>query len=436
MTENVVIALGCLGAMFILIYVGMHVAVVLGGVSLIGVWLIRGDFVIASNLLAQAASDAIASHVFGIVPLFVLMGFLVAVADVGRDAFEVAHQLFRRVRGGLGIATVAANAVFAAITGISIASAAVFTRVAVPEMLRFNYTPRFAVGVVAGSSVLGMLIPPSLLMIVYGFLSNESIGAMFIAGILPGLLLALCYAAGILAMARFWPNFVGGRFDETTPLMGVGTMFVKLVPSVALILLCLGGIYAGFFTPTEGGAVGAAGALAVALLRRRLSRPGLWKVLLETGHVTVSVSFLIICANIFSRMLAMSGTPQFMIQTINEAGLGAYGFLLIYILVIIALGTIIDSISIMLICLPLVLPIAEGFGMSLIWFGILTIVAVEIGLLTPPFGLSVYVVKSTLNDPRVSLGEIFKGSAPFVGMMLLVLTLLVVFPQISLFLLR
>lgn len=437
MTENVIIALGCLASMFILIYAGMHVAVVLGGVSLIGVWLIRGDFVIASNLLAQAASDAIASHVFGIVPLFVLMGFLVAIADVGRDAFEVANQVFRRIRGGLGIATVAANAVFAAITGISIASAAVFTRVAVPEMLRFHYTPRFAVGVVAGSSVLGMLLPPSLLMIVYGFLSSESIGAMFIAGIIPGTLLAVTYALGILLMARFTPGFVGGRFDEpAAPLMSVGTMISKLAPSIVLIFLCLGGIYAGFFTPTEGGAVGAAGALAIALLRRKLSWSSLWKVLLETGHVTVSVSFLIICANIFSRMLAMSGTPQFLIQSINEAGFGQYAFLAIYMLTVIALGTIIDSISIMLICLPLVLPIAEGFGMDLIWFGIITIVAVEIGLLTPPFGLSVYVVKSTLNDPRVSLGEIFKGSAPFVMMMLFVLVLLIAFPQLTLFLVK
>jgi tripartite ATP-independent transporter DctM subunit len=437
MTENVIIALGCLAAMFILIYAGMHVAIVLGGVSLVGVWLIRGDFIIASNLLAQAASDAIASHVFGIVPLFVLMGFLVAIADVGRDAFEVANQVFRRIRGGLGIATVAANAVFAAITGISIASAAVFTRVAVPEMLRFNYTPRFAVGVVAGSSVLGMLIPPSLLMIVYGFLSSESIGAMFIAGIIPGILLALTFSVGILLMAYLTPRFVGGRFDEPdAPLMSVGTMFMKLLPSLALILLCLGGIYAGFFTPTEGGAVGAAGALVIALGRRKLSWSGLWKVLLETGHVTVSVSFLIICANIFSRMLAMSGTPQFLIQSINDAGLGQYAFLFVYMLFVIALGTIIDSISIMLICLPLVLPIAGGFGMDLIWFGIITIVAVEIGLLTPPFGLSVYVVKSTLNNPRISLGEIFKGTAPFVGMMVFVLVLLIAFPKLTLILVR
>ena len=187
--------------MLVLIWAGMHVAVVLGIVSFVGVWLIRGDVSVAANLLATASQDAIASHIFGVVPLFVLTGFLVAIADVGKDAFEVANQLLRRLRGGLGIATVASNAVFAAITGISIASAAVFTRVAVPEMLRFGYNPRFAVGVVAGSSVLGMLIPPSLLMILYGFLSEQSVGELFIAGIIPGLLLALGFSLAILVMA-------------------------------------------------------------------------------------------------------------------------------------------------------------------------------------------------------------------------------------------
>lgn len=437
MTENVLIALSALAGMFVFIYLGMHIAVTLGLLSLIGVWFIRGDFEIAGNLLAQAASDAIASHVFGVVPLFVLMGFLVAIADVGKDAFEVAHQVFRRIRGGLGIATVAANAVFAAITGISIASAAVFTKIAVPEMLRFGYAPKFAVGVVAGSSVLGMLIPPSLLMIIYGFVSGESIGTMFIAGILPGLLLALAFSLGILAMAHFTPSFVGGAgAKDDTPIMPAGLMLLKLAPSAGLIALCLGGIYAGLFTATEGGAVGAAGAFLVALARRKLGWKRLWQVLLETGHVTVSISFLIICANIFTRMLAMSGTPQYIIKTMAEAGVGEYSFLAIYLLIVIALGTIIDSTSILLIVLPLVLPIAEGFNMNLVWFGIVTIVAVEIGLLTPPFGLSVYVVKSTLNDPRVPLGAIFRGTIPFVVIMLVVLALLVAFPQISLALLR
>ena len=426
--------------MLLLIWAGMHVAVVLGVVSFVGVWLIRDDPFVAANLLAQASQDAIASHIFGVVPLFVLTGFLVAIADVGKDAFEVANQLLRRLRGGLGIATVASNAVFAAITGISIASAAVFTRVAVPEMLRFGYNPRFAVGVVAGSSVLGMLIPPSLLMILYGFLANQSVGDLFTAGIVPGLVLALAYSVGIVLMATFWPRSVYdsverkpiGRESLLSPL----TLLAKLAPSVILIVAVLGGLYAGFFTATEAGAVGAALALAIALLRRKLNWKTLWGVLTETGHVTVSVSFLIICATIYTRMLAMSGMPQFLVEQMTQMGLGPTAFLMIYVALIILLGMIIDSSSILLIVLPLMLPLAEQFGMNLIWFGVVTVVAVEIGLLTPPFGLSVYVIKSTLQDESISLGDIFRGTAPFTLMMLGVLLLLIFFPAISLVLLR
>ena len=439
--SSVAIALGSLLLMLLLIYAGLHVAITLGVLSFIGVWLIRDDVTVAANLLAQAVSDSVASHVFGVVPLFVLTGFLVAHADVGKDAFEVAHQAFRRIRGGLGVATVAANAVFAAITGISIASAAVFTRVAVPQMLRFGYQPRFAVGVVTGSSVLGMLIPPSLLMILYGFLSNQSVGDLFTAGILPGLLLSLAYALLILLMAHLRPQSVYLRpptgQEDDQPLMPLGEMLRKMLPVGLLIGSVLGGIYAGLFTATEAGAVGAAMALAVALLRRKLSWRGFWGVLTETGHVTVAVSFLIICANIYTRMLAMSGTPQALVAWMAAAGFGVAVFLLIYILLILLLGTVIDSSSILLIVLPLMLPVAEQFGLNLIWFGVITVVAVEIGLLTPPFGLSVYVVKSTLgNTVPLSLSDIFRGTAPFTLTMLGVLLLLVAFPSLSLALLR
>jgi tripartite ATP-independent transporter DctM subunit len=427
-------------AMLALIWAGMHVAVVLGLVSFVGVWLIKGDVSVAANLLAGSASDAIASHIFGVVPLFVLTGFLVAMADIGKDAFEVANQIFRRLRGGLGVATVAANAVFAAITGISIASAAVFTRVAVPQMLRFGYRSGFATGVVAGSSVLGMLIPPSLLMILYGFLSNQSVGDMFTAGIVPGLILAVAYAVGIVLMAYWRPDMVfeGGvpRVIATADLMPLPVLCFKLLPSATMIVLVLGGLYAGLFTATEAGAVGAALALLIALAKRKVNSAGLWSVLTETGHVTVAVSFLIICASIYTRMLAMSGMPQFLVETMAHAGLGRAGFLAVYVAVIIALGTIIDSSSIMLIVLPLMLPIAEQFGMNLVWFGVVTVVAVEIGLLTPPFGLSVFVIKSTLNDPRISLGDIFRGTLPFTVIMFLVLLLLLAFPQLSLVLLK
>ena len=427
-------------AMLGLIWAGMHVAVVLAVVSFVGVWLIRGDPSVAANLLAQASQDAIASHIFGVVPLFVLTGFLVAIADVGKDAFEVANQVLRRLRGGLGIATVASNAVFAAITGISIASAAVFTRVAVPEMLRFGYHPRFAVGVVAGSSVLGMLIPPSLLMILYGFLANQSVGDLFTAGIVPGLVLALAYSIGIVLMATLWPRTVYESGEplpvQDEALMPLTLLAGKLLPSVLLIASVLGGLYAGFFTATEAGATGAAVALAIAFARRKLNFKSLWSVLVETGHVTVAVSFLIICATIYTRMLAMSGMPQFLVEWMTQLGLGPTGFLIIYVVFCILLGTIIDSSSILLIMLPLMLPIAEQLGLNLIWFGVVTVVAVEIGLLTPPFGLSVFVIKSTLQDQRITLGDIFRGTAPFTVMMVAVLLLLILVPQLSLMLLK
>jgi len=433
------VAVLSLGLMLLLIWGGLHVAVVLGLVSFVGIWIIRGDVGVAANLLAQASSDAIASHIFGVVPLFVLTGFLVAKADIGKDAFEVANQLFRRLRGGLGVATVASNAVFAAITGISIASAAVFTRVAVPQMVRFGYQPKFAVGVVAGSSVLGMLIPPSLLMILYGFLANQSVGDLFTAGIVPGLLLAGAFTVGIVLAAWLRPAMVyaGGEMPVPDgPDMGVGTMLLKLVPIVLMIGGVLGGLYGGLFTATEAGAVGAALALLIAVLRRKLTARTFWEVLTETGHVTVAVSFLIICASIYTRMLAMSGMPQFLMELIGQAGFGPFAFLLVYVAIVILLGTVIDSSSILLIVLPLMLPIAEQFGMNLIWFGVVTVVAVEIGLLTPPFGLSAYVVKSALNDPRISLGDIFRGTTPFTLIMVGVLLLLMAFPQLSLVLLR
>jgi C4-dicarboxylate transporter DctM subunit len=424
-----------LAGMMLLVWMGLHVAVALGLTSFVGVWLLKDDLGVATSMLAQGASDSIASHIFGVVPLFVLMGFLVSIADIGKDAFEVANQGLRRLRGGLGIATVAANAVFAAITGISIASAAVFTRVAVPEMLRYGYTPAFATGVVAGSSVLGMLIPPSLLMILYGFLAEVSVGSMFMAGVVPGLLLAVTYSVGIMLMARFWPSYVGGRAEGDAvgvTLMGGREMTAKLLPILLLIAVVLGGIYAGFFTATDAGAVGAAGALAIALWKRKLDGKKFWQVLVETGHVTVSVSFLIIGASLYTRMLALSGVPQFMVGEISAAGFGPFAFLAIYILLIVILGCFIDSSSILLIVLPLMLPIASGFDMNLIWFGIVTIVAVEIGLLTPPFGLSVFVIKSTLSDSAITLRTIFMGAMPFALIMLLTLILLVIFPQLTL----
>jgi len=422
-----------LAMMVVLIIAGLHVAISLLLLSFVGVWLMRDNIDVALALMAQATSDSIASHEFGVVPLFVLMGLLVATADLGKDIFEVANSMLRRIRGGLGVATVMANAVFAAITGISIASAAVFTKVAVPEMLRFGFTPRFATGVVAGSSVLGMLIPPSLLMILYAFLSEQSVGAMFLAGVMPGILLAIAFSIAIVAMAWLFPGYVGGTAAVNVPGMALSEAAFKVAPVVLLIFVVLGGIYGGIFTATDAGAVGALGALALALAKRRLTPSIFWKVLVETGRITVSVLFLIIAANLYSRMLTLSGLPQFIVEWMAGLGLGVAGFLTVFIAIVLFLGCIIDSASIMLIVLPLMLPVAKALGIDLVWLGVITVVAVEIGLLTPPFGISVYVVKSTLNDARITLWDIFAGTQPFTLIMFVVLLLIIAFPGIALF---
>ncbi len=433
--SGVGIAFLSIAAMLVLIYSGMHVAIALILLSFVGVWVLRGNFDIASNMLVLAFKDSINDYLFGVVPLFVLMGLLVAVAGIGRDTFEVAAQVFRRIVGGLGIATVAANAVFAAITGISIASAAVFTKVAVPEMIRYGYTPRFAVGVVAGSSVLGMLIPPSLLFILYGVLTEQSVGSLFIAGVLPGILLSLVYCAGIFAMGRWWPSFIGGPREQnwdTSQDMGLAEMTNKLAPIVILVALVLGGIYGGYFTPTEAGAAGALGALLISLAKRRLTWASFWQVLVQTGHTTSSICFLIIGASLYSRMLAMSGMPGWLGNWVVESGMGVTGILIALLFVVILLGTILDSASIMLLTLPIALPILASTGVDLIWLGVLVILAVEIGLLTPPFGIAVFVVKATLGPTSpVTLGDIFAGAAPFAAMMFLVLVIVFLFPWLA-----
>lgn len=427
---NLDIGLISLVAMVVLIYGGLYVPIALAVTSFVGVWAMRDSAVLASRLLAQATTESISSYIFGVVPLFVLMGLVVSEGDIGRDAFDVANRLVGKLKGGLGLATVAANAVFAAVTGISIASAAVFTRVAVPEMRRKGYRARFAVGVVAGSSVLGMLIPPSLLLILYAVLAEVSVGHMFIAGILPGLLLAAAFAAGIVAMAHRAPGFVGvaqpGGGDD-----GAVALIAKIVPIAVLIALVLGGIYGGLFTPTEAAAVGSLGAIVLAGVKRRLPWRTLWKVTIETGHITASVCFLIVAATMYSRMLSMSGLPGLLTGWIIEADLGLYGLIALYVLLIVVLGTILDSSSILLIVLPLMIPVATELGIDLIWFGIVTVIAVEIGLLTPPLGLSVYVIKGTLNDRTVSLNDVFAGALPFVGIMLVVLTLVIAVPGLA-----
>ncbi len=423
-------AISILG-MLVLIFMGIHIGVALIVLGFVGIWMILGNPNIAINAVKLASNEFLRNFFFGVVPLFVLMGLLINESDIGKDTFDVARWLLRPIKGGLGVATVFANALFAAITGSSIASAAVFTKVAAPHMMRHGYTPKFAVGTVAGSSVLGMLIPPSLLLIVYSFIAEQSVGLLFLAAVIPGLILALVMAVSVIGMAHFWPGFVGTPSGDDLTEENVGTAFMKLLPIIVLVGVVLGGIYGGLFTPVEAGAIGAAGAFIIALVKRRLTWKKLWTVLIETGHTTVSVLFLILAANIYGRMLALSGFPQQLGEMISFANLGFVGFMVLYVVLIIVFGMFLDSISMMLILLPLVLPIVQSFGGDLIWFGIITVITVEMGLLTPPLGISVYVVRSTISGDGITLNQIFAGAFPYVIMMLAVTAILIAFPSLS-----
>lgn len=422
-------------AIVILIYLGVYIPVALGLVSFVTIWLISGKAILAFNFLKVAVGDGVTEYEFATIPLFTVMGLLVSRAGMGTDIYSVMNQGFRRLRGGIGMATVGANAVFAAVTGSSIASASVFTRIAVPEMLRFNYNPRFAVGVVAGSSVLGMIIPPSAMLIIYSFVAEQSVGDMFIAGIVPGLFLAGAYILTIMLMARFWPTFIGENAgkgaEEYDAGMGWGEIADKTVPIVTLIAVVLGGIYTGWLTPVEAGATGALLALLIAVLRRKISWRDLWETAIETGHITASILFLITMASLYSRMLGFAGLPNELNALIEQYQFGFVGIMIIYVLLMLFLGTLLDTASIILIVVPLFITLIENMGLSLVWFGIITVIGAEIGLLTPPLGISCFVIKATLNDPRISLKDVFMGALPFAFVMLLVLVVLIRYPSLS-----
>jgi C4-dicarboxylate transporter DctM subunit len=419
-------------AIVTLIYLGLYIPVALGLVSFITIWLFSGKLVLAFNFLKIAVGDGVTEYEFATIPLFTLMGLLLSNAGLGTDIYAVMNRAFHRVSGGIGMATVGANAVFAAVTGSSIASASVFTRISVPEMLRFNYNPRFAVGVVAGSSVLGMIIPPSAMLIIYAFVAEQSVGHMFIAGIIPGLLLTFAYILAILLMGKFWPSFIGEEAlqSEDKPL-SYFEILDKTVPITVLIIIVLGGIYTGWLTPVEAGATGALAALLIAALRKKLTWASLWKTAIETGHITASILFLITMASLYSRMLGFVGLPNELQEILQHYNIGFFYTMVIYVLLMLFLGTLLDTASIILIVVPLFISIMETMGMNLVWFGIVTVIGAEIGLLTPPLGISCFVIKSSLNNPDISLKDVFMGALPFAAIMLLVLTILIRFPELS-----
>jgi C4-dicarboxylate transporter DctM subunit len=430
-----------------LVFSGVHIAVALGVTAVLGIYIMVGDIEVVRSFVANTAYEALRDYVFAVIPLFILMGDFVAKCGAARDLYTLGNRLSRWLPARLAVATIVSNALFAFVTGVSIAAAAAFSRIAYPEMMRFGYERKFALGCIAGSACLGMLIPPSVLMIVWAVLTELSLGKLFLAGILPGLLLTAFFIVYVVGMALLNPSLVGeagAKPVATAPLgasvteaAGGDEPLAPLLLStglvVVLIIGVLCGIWYGFFTPTEGAGVGAVSALLLAIAKGIKPRE-VWHVILDVGRTTGPLLLLLFCAQLYSRVLSMTGFTEMAKNFLLATGAGTWGVLAVMLLIWVVLGCLVDSISIILLTVPIFHPIAVQLGIDPLAFAIIGILAVETGLLTPPFGLLVFTVKAAVPDRHVQLSEIFAGSIPYWLILLLVIVAIAIFPQIATFL--
>jgi C4-dicarboxylate transporter DctM subunit len=432
-----------IGALLTLVFSGIHIAVALGLCSMLGLFLMTGDMQAMVSFASSTAYEALRDYIFAVIPLFMLMGEFLAKCGAARDLFTLVNRSMHRIRGRLGTATVLANALFAFVTGVSIAAAAAFSKIAYPEMRRHGYERKFALGCIAGSACLGMLIPPSVLMIVWGVLTELSIGKLFIAGIIPGVLVVVLYIAYIVWVAYMQPHRVGEgpnlpavqqrALDQQSdlPEVNMRAILLSTMGIVALIVIVLGGIWFGFFTPTEGAGVGATLALALAMSRGMKPKEMLAAVI-SVGRTSAPLLLLLVTAQLYSRVLSMTGVTGMAQAFFSQSGLSPYTVLLLMVLVWFVLGMLIDSISIILLTVPVFAPVAMALGFDPIAFAILGILAIETGLLTPPFGILVFTVKASIPDePDLKNGEIFRGCIPYWIALMATIVAIAIFPALA-----
>ncbi len=440
-----------LGLLLVLVFAGVEIAVCLGIISFLALYLSTGDMGMTMSFMSSTAYEALRDYVFAVIPLFLLMGEFIARSGIASDLFWAIDNGMRRIAGRLAYATIAGNVVFGFVTGTSVASATTFTSIAYPQMKRFGYDRPFSLGLIAGSACLGMLIPPSILMVVWGILTEQSIGHLFLAGIFPGLILAAFMAVHVLVVYFVRPQWLGegsnlskesindkemgrailgGRDAPTT-----GQLIFSLIGFFAIIMGALGGIWIGLFTPTEGAGIGALIALVISLIKG-MRWEGIKESVLATGRTATPLLVIVFSAQLYSRTLSMSGIGLTLQTGMLESGLPGWGIVLFMIFVWFVLGMLIDSISIMLLTVPIFAPVAAKLGIDPLVFAMVGILVIEAGLLTPPFGIIVYAVKATIGDEDVSMGKIFMASTPFWVYLLLINILVFAFPAIATFLPR
>ena len=428
MTGNAVAILGFV-SLFVLMLLRVPVGMAMGLVGVSGfAYLVNGDA--ALKIIGHTSMRTVTDYTFGVIPMFLLMGAFVTNSGMSRELFRAANSFVGHFRGGLGIATIAACAGFAAISGSSVATAATFATVAYPEMRRYNYPQSFATGVIAAGGTLGAMLPPSTVLAVYGIITEQDIGKLFIAGIIPGLLAAAMDMLTVVVIGWLRPGFlpVAPRHSWKERLVGLRDIWATLL----LFIFVIGGLYGGLFTPTEAGGVGATGALIIGVIRGKLDGLQIRRSLLQAVRTAAAVLTVLIGALLFGYFLTVTQTPQKVTVFLTGLGLGRYGVLALIMVMYIALGCLMDSLAMIILTIPIIFPVIIQLGFDPIWFGIIIVMTVELGLIHPPVGMNVFVIKSVVQE--VSFSTIFRGVLPFIITDLIRLVILIAFPILALWL--
>lgn len=416
----------CVSGMFVFIALRMPIALAMAGTGFIGFGLIVA-FQPAVSILENGAFETMSSYSFSPIPMFILMGVFASKARMSAELFHGAKTLFGSWRGGMALAAVSSCGIFSAISGSSLATAASMSKVALPEMKKNGYAASLATGTLAAGGTLGIMIPPSIALLLYGLLTEQSVGDMFIAGVIPGLLGLVLYMIAIAVTVALKPELATP--GEATNLRQKLAGLRGLLPFAGIFALIIGGIYGGIFTPTEAASVGAAGALVIALVRGMNWRDFV-DAIQETLIMSTMIFFMVIGADIFGYFLSVSRISFTLVEWVTALNLGPYMILLFILLLYVILGMVMDSIAMLLLTVPIVFPMAMQAGFDPVWFGIITVITVEVGLITPPIGMNVFVIKSVTEDVRIT--EIFKGVVPFILSDVVRLALLIAFPVLAL----
>lgn len=425
MTQNFVAVAGFF-ALFALMLLRVPVGMAMGLVGVTGFGVIAG-FGPALKLIGQTSMRTVTDYTFGVIPMFLLMGAFVSNSGMSRELFRAANTFIGHLKGGLGLATILACGGFAAISGSSVATAATFSTVAYPEMRRLKYPESFAAGTIAAGGTLGAMFPPSTVLVVYGIITEQDISKLFMAGLIPGIIAILMYMTTIVIIGLVRPNLLPAapKSSWKERLDAIKDIWAPL----SLFLFVIGGLYGGLFTPTEAGGVGAGGAFIIGVLRRRLDKEKILISLLHATRTAAAVFTVLIGALIFGYFLTITGTPQKVTEFLGGLGLGPYGVLALILLMYLVLGCLMDAMAMIILTVPIVYPVIVSLGFDPIWFAVIIVMTVELGLISPPVGMNVFVIKSVV--PELTFSRIFRGVSPFIITDFLRLGLLVAFPILA-----